>query len=122
WFAPGLLRGAWARGGGDGDRRGDVLLLRRIGIAATMLLAWAYSRQIAGSDALADVGAVSFSALATLVPALAFAVWRPQTPARAATVGIVVAFAVWVWVMVAQMWVAATGGDAGWVQSSAMGL
>src|SRR3546814_3320469 len=60
WFAPGLLRGAWSHGGDDGDRRGDVLLLRRVGIAATMLLAWAYSRQIAGSDALADVGAVSF--------------------------------------------------------------
>src|SRR5690606_16950142 len=122
WFAPGLLRGAWSRGGGDGDRRGDVLLLRRMGIAATMLLAWAYSRQIAGSDALADVGAVSFSALATLVPALAFAVWRPQTPARAATVGIVVAFAVWAWVMLAPMWVLATGGDTEWLQRGPLGL
>ena len=44
---------------------------------------------VAGSAALADVGAVSFSALATLAPALAFAVWRPQTPPRAAIVGIV---------------------------------
>lgn len=122
WFAPGLLRGAWSHGGDDGDRRGDVLLLRRVGIAATMLLAWAYSRQIAGSDALADVGAVSFSALATLVPALAFAVWRPQTPARAATVGIVVAFAVWAWVMLVPMWVAATGGDAGWLQRGPLGM
>src|SRR5690606_28988899 len=122
WFAPGLLRGAWSRGSGDGDRRGDVLLLRRIGIAATMLLAWAYSRQIAGSDALADVGAVSFSALATLVSALAFAVWRPQTPARAATVGIVVAFVVWAWVMLVPMWVAATGGDAQWLQRGPLAL
>lgn len=122
WFAPGLLRGAWSHGGDDGDRRGDVLLLRRVGIAATMLLAWAYSRQIAGSDALADVGAVSFSALATLVPALAFAVWRPQTPARAATAGIVVAFAVWAWVMLVPMWVAATGGDADWLQRGPLGL
>src|SRR3546814_14174908 len=31
WFAPGLLRGAWSHGGDDGDRRGDVLLLRRVG-------------------------------------------------------------------------------------------
>src|SRR3546814_7064386 len=54
WFAPGLLRGAWSHGGDDGDRRGDVLLLRRVGIAATMLLAWAYSRQIAGSDARSE--------------------------------------------------------------------
>src|SRR3546814_1169206 len=87
-----------------------------------MLLAWAYNRQIAGSDALADVGAVSFSALATLVPALAFAVWLPQTPARAATVGIVVAFAVWAWVMLVPMWVAATGGDTGWLQRGPLGM
>jgi Na+/proline symporter len=60
--------------------------------SAIMLLAWGYSRLVAGSEALADVGAVSFSALATLVPALAFAVWRPQTPARAVVAGIVAGF------------------------------
>ena len=77
WFAPGLLRGAWARNDGS-DLRGSVLALRRTGIVVIMLLAWAYSRLVAGSEALADVGAVSFSALATLTPALAFAVWRPR--------------------------------------------
>jgi signal transduction histidine kinase/Na+/proline symporter/CheY-like chemotaxis protein len=99
WFAPGLLRGAWKHGGA-GDLSRSVLALRRTGIVAVMLLAWAYSRVIAGSEALADVGAVSFSALATLAPALAFAVWRPQTPARAALVGILVAFATWAWILV----------------------
>src|SRR5690606_10455527 len=122
WFAPGLLRGAWSRGGEDGDRRGDVLLLRRVGIAATMLLAWIYSRQIAGSDALADVGAVSFSALATLVPALGFAVWRPQTPARAAIAGIVVAFVVWAWVMLVPMWAVATASEMQWLQRGPLGM
>ncbi len=92
WFAPGLLRGSWARGDG-GDRRGDLIRLRRAGIAAIMLLAWAYSRLVAGNEALADVGALSFSALATLAPVLAFAVWRPQTPPRAAIAGVVAAFA-----------------------------
>ena len=71
WFAPGLLRGAWSRGKG-GDRRGDLLLLRRGGILVIMLLAWAYSRFNSGNDALADIGAVSFSALGTLAPALGF--------------------------------------------------
>ena len=96
WLAPGLLRGAWARGDA-GDLRGNVLLLRRLGIAAIMLLAWAYSRSIAGNAALADVGALSFSALATLAPALGFAVWRTQTPPRAALVGMVAAFLTWAW-------------------------
>lgn len=97
-FAPGLLRGAWSRRD-VGDLSGSVLTLRRAGILAVILLAWAYSRVIAGSEALADVGAVSFSALATLTPALAFALWRPQTSARAATAGIVAGFVTWAWVL-----------------------
>ena len=96
WFAPGLLRGAWSRDKG-GDRRGDLLLLRRGGILVIMLLAWAYSRFNSGNDALADIGAVSFSALGTLAPALGFAVWRPQTPPRAAIIGIAAGFSAWAW-------------------------
>ena len=95
-------RAAWSRDDG-GDLRGAVLLLRRAGIVAIMLLAWMYGRVVAGSAALADVGAVSFSALATLAPALAFAVWRPQTPPRAAIAGIVAAFAVWAWCLLLPM-------------------
>ncbi|HEY4561068.1 MAG TPA: hypothetical protein VIG54_10050, partial [Lysobacter sp.] len=116
WFAPGLLRGAWNRSR-NGDLSGSVLALRRTGIVAVMLLAWAYSRVIAGSEALADVGAVSFSALATLAPALAFAVWRPQTPARAALVGVLVGFATWAWILVAP-----TLSDAAWLHEGPFGL
>ncbi|WP_462115685.1 SLC5/6 family protein, partial [Lysobacter xanthus] len=117
WFAPGLLRGAWGRREGD-DLSGSVLLLRRVGIVGVMLLAWAYSRVIAGNAALADVGAVSFSALATLAPALAFAVWRPQTPARAALVGILVGFATWAWVLVGPM----AWPEAAWLREGPFGI
>nr|WP_254696099.1 hypothetical protein [Lysobacter enzymogenes] len=106
WFAPNLLRGAWSR---NRDLRGRVLALRRAGIVAIMLLAWGYSRLIAGSEALADVGAVSFSAPATRAPALAFAVWRPQTPARAAIAGIAAGFAVWAWTLLLPMLFEARG-------------
>lgn len=102
WFAPGLLRGAWSRARG-GDRSGELLTLRRGGILVIMLLAWGYNRMIGGADALADVGAVSFSALGTLAPALGFAVWRPQTPPRAAIAGVVAAFFVWAWAMLLPM-------------------
>ncbi|KPN21442.1 hypothetical protein AO715_13035 [Xanthomonas sp. Mitacek01] len=102
WFAPGLLRGAWSRGDVD-DHRGALLLLRRAVIVAIMLLGWSYSRLVSGNEALADVGAVSFSALATLVPALGFAVLRPQTPPFAALVGVLAAFLAWAWVMLVPM-------------------
>ncbi|WP_372013141.1 PAS-domain containing protein [Pseudoxanthomonas sp. 10H] len=120
WFAPGLLRGAWSRDGG-GDRRGELIRLRRAGIAAIMLLAWAYSRLVAGSEALADVGALSFSALATLAPVLAFAVWRPQTPPRAAIAGVVAAFVTWAWVLLAPTLAAAGGIDAYWLDGGPLG-
>ncbi|WP_111268026.1 hybrid sensor histidine kinase/response regulator [Marilutibacter maris] len=129
WFAPGLLRGAWSRNDGS-DLRGRVLALRRAGIVVIMLLAWVYSRMVASNDALADVGAVSFSALATLAPALAFAVWRPQTPPRAAVAGVLAGFAVWAWVLLVPMFLAARGlspdwlseGPAGWRWLSPDGL
>ena len=115
WFAPGLLRGVWARGQGD-DHRGGLLLLRRVGIVAIMLLGWTYSRLVSGNEVLADVGAVSFSALATLAPALAFAVWRPQTPANAATAGILAGFAAWSWVMLVPTLIATVGADPAWLR------
>lgn len=121
WLAPGLLRGAWLRNSG-GDLRGVVLLLRRAGILAIMLLAWIYSRQVAGNDALADVGAVSFSALATLAPALAFAVWRPQTPARAVIAGIVVGFAFWCWALLVPVASEARGAASAWLQQGPYGI
>ena len=120
WFAPGLLRGAWARGQG-GDRSGDLLLLRRVGIVAIMLLGWADARLVSGSEALADVGAVSFSALATLAPALAFAVWRPQTPGSAATAGVLAGFAAWSWVMLVPMVAASAGVDPPWLRAGPFG-
>ncbi len=121
WFAPGLLRGSWSRNDGS-DLRGSVLALRRAGIVVIMLLAWAYSRLIAGNDALADVGAVSFSALATLAPALCFAVWRPQTPARAAVIGIAAGFVAWAWVLLLPMTMQVRGITAPWLDSGPFGL
>jgi len=111
WLAPGLLRGAWA--GGGGDLRGRVLWLRRAGIIVIVLLAWGYGRLVAGEDALADVGAVSFSALATLAPAVAVAAWLPNTPARAVTLGVLAGFAAWIWAMLLPIL-----GDAGWISSA----
>ncbi|MGN0859000.1 MAG: PAS-domain containing protein [Stenotrophomonas sp.] len=121
WFAPALLRGAWSRGG-EGDHRRQLLWLRRVVICLTMLMAWGYSRVIGDSDVLADIGAVSFSALATLLPVLGFALWRPQTSPRAAVAGVLAGFATWAWVLLlpnAQVlgWV-----QADWLQGGPWGI
>lgn len=121
WFTPGLLRGAWAAGRGGEDHRGALLALRRGGILAVMLMAWAYSRVIGGSETLADIGGVSFSALATLAPALFCAVWRTRTPAAAATWGVLAGFVAWAWVMVSPMLVELVGNDA-WLYAGPWGI
>jgi signal transduction histidine kinase len=121
WLTPLLLRGAW-RGEGERDLRGAVLRQRRFGILAIVLAAWAYSRAIAGSDALADIGAVSFSALAVLAPALGFAIWRPQTPPRAVLWGLVAAVAVWFWVLLLPLLLEAASMRPAWLLEGPLGL
>ncbi len=115
WMSP-----AWGRSGA-GDLRGMVLLLRRGGILAIMLLAWTYSRYIASNTALADVGALSFSALATLAPALAFAMWRPQTSPQAVTAGVVAGFLAWGWTLPLPLMLEATVGPPTWLQDGPWG-
>ena len=129
WLTPLWLRGPWApnrtSATASADLRGAVLVQRRIGILAIVLLAWGYGRLIAGSDALADVGALSFSALASLAPALGFALWRPQTPPRAVLLGIVVAVALWMWLLLVPVMVESLvqsrGVHAEWLRSGPWG-
>lgn len=107
WLTPLRARGDWP--GGEGDLRGAVLMQRRFAIAAVLLLAWGYSRMVGEHDALADIGALSFSALATLAPAVGFALWRPQTPAWTVIAGLLAGFAVWAWVLLVPALVDALG-------------
>ena len=127
WLTPLWLRGVWAPAARsdhsdhqpdlrEPDLRGAVLVQRRIGILAIVLLAWGYSRLIAGNDALADVGALSFSALGALAPALGFALWRPQTPPRAVLLGIAAAVSLWVWLLLVPVLAEARGLDAAWLR------
>ena len=96
WIAPRVVRTATP---GSGDLREAVLRHRRYAIAFVVLLAWAYSRAMVASEALADIGALSFSALALLAPAIVAAVYRPQLPARAVFGGLLVGIALWFWII-----------------------
>lgn len=121
WLTP-LLGQSWARGEGAGDLRGHVLLMRRIGIAAVLLLAWAYSRALAGSDALADIGAQSFSALGQLAPAVIAALYFPALPARAVILGLLGGVLVWAYVVLLPQAALAAGFDGAWLTAGPSGL
>lgn len=98
FIAPLRVRAGWGRDE-QGDLRGEVLNQRRAAILAVILLAWVYSRLLARNDALADIGAISFSALAGLAPALLAAVYRPQLGPRAVMGGLAVGTLVWLYVL-----------------------
>ncbi|GAB3039130.1 PAS domain-containing hybrid sensor histidine kinase/response regulator [Oleiagrimonas citrea] len=98
FVAPLLVRAGWGRGE-QGDLRREVLTQRRLAILAIVLLAWGYSRVLAGNDALADIGAISFSALAELAPATLVAIYRPQLGARAVGAGLLVGTLVWLYAL-----------------------
>ncbi len=121
WLAPLRVRGAWAQPGGR-SRRGEVLLQRRVAILAVVMLAWWYSRAIADNEALADIGALSFSALATLAPPLAFALWRPQTPPGVVLIGLLAAVAVWSWALLLPTLAPLFWPDAAWLHDGPFGI
>lgn len=96
FIAPLRVKAGWGRDERV-DLRGELLNHRRVAILVVILLAWAYSRVLASNEALADIGAISFSALAGLTPALLAAVYRPQLGPRAVMAGLAAGTLAWMY-------------------------
>jgi Na+/proline symporter/CheY-like chemotaxis protein/anti-sigma regulatory factor (Ser/Thr protein kinase) len=118
WLTPALLNRRWGRVSELGI---PVRQQRRVGIAVVLLLAYAYSRSIGVADALADIGALSFSGLAQLGPAVILAVYRPGLSPRAILAGILTGVAVWAYVLFLPLMLGAWGDPIGGVQGSPSG-
>lgn len=77
---------------------GFVLGVRRAAIVAITLLAYAYYR-VAGDDALASIGILSFAAVAQIAPAFfGGLIWRRGT-ALGASAGLATGFAIWAYTL-----------------------
>src|SRR5574337_182089 len=96
FIAPLRVRAGWGRDE-QGDLRGELLNHRRLAILVVIMLAWAYSRLLARNEALADIGAISFSALAGLTPAVLAAMYRPQFGPGAVMAGLAGGTVTWVY-------------------------
>ena len=118
WLAPLLVRRGWHAGGS----LADVRTQRRVGIALVLLLGYGYSRALGATDALADIGAQSFSALAQLAPAVLLALYRPQLPAHAIGTGIVVGVASWAYVLIVPLVAGALQSEPAWLQHGPYGI
>ncbi|MCP1727220.1 Na+/proline symporter/signal transduction histidine kinase/ActR/RegA family two-component response regulator [Natronospira proteinivora] len=119
WLTPALLRHA---GGREGKLPISVRTQRRLGILVVLLLAYGYSRALGVAEPLGDIGALSFSGLAQLAPAVVLAVYRPGLPDRAVLAGLIAGIAVWSYVLLVPLAVAALGWPAGWLMSGPLGL
>jgi signal transduction histidine kinase len=111
WLAPLTLRRHWLA---RDDLRAPVLVQRRVGIVFVLALAYAYSRALADNEALADIGAVSFSGLAQLAPAVILAVLKPGLPSRAVLAGLLTGVLVWSYVLLAPLAFRGASFDALW--------
>lgn len=89
WLGPLLLPRA------GGDLRLRVLWQRRAVIVAVLGAAYLYSRLIGASEALADVGAIAFAALAQLAPAVLAALYWPGASRRGVLAGLAAGSAMW---------------------------
>ncbi len=95
---PFILKQRFAAAAGRQDMSRLLLNIRRASILAIILLAYALYDKIEKST-LADIGLLSFAAIAQLAPAFFIGfVWRRAT-ARGAAAGIIAGFAVWAYTL-----------------------
>ena len=110
---PLLLRRRGERSAMHQNMGETLILIRRTAIFCVLGLAYAYYRMIGSSAALAQVGLLSFAAVAQFAPAFFGAmVWRRAT-ARGAMWGITIGFFVWLYTLLLPSF-----ADAGWIGRS----
>ncbi len=108
-----LRRGDPERGGHSPGLGRTLVMVRRLSIAAVLVLAYGYFRMIGSTAALAQVGLISFAAVAQFAPAFFGAmVWRRAT-ALGAMAGITAGTLVWFYTLFLPSFV-----DAGWIDHS----
>jgi Na+/proline symporter/CheY-like chemotaxis protein len=104
-----------------GDLRNRVLWHRRAVIVAVLATAYLYSRLIGASEALADVGAIAFAALAQLAPAVLAALYWPGASRRGVLAGLAVGSSTWAYTLLVPA-LAHGVGQSEWLAAGPFGL
>ena len=107
---PLLLRRQVERATVHQDMGETLILIRRLAIIFVLALAYAYYRMIGTSVALAQVGLISFAAVAQFAPAFFGGLMWKRATARGAMWGITAGFIVWVYTLLLPAF-----ADAGWI-------
>lgn len=107
---PLLLRRQVERATVHKDMGETLILIRRLAIIVVLAMAYAYYRMIGTSVALAQVGLLSFAAVAQFAPAFFGGLMWKRATARGAMWGITAGFLVWVYTLLLPAF-----ADAGWI-------
>jgi signal transduction histidine kinase len=92
---PVLLRQRWLRLNERPDLSGLLLSIRRVAIAAIMLLGYVYFRVAGEAYALVAIGLISFAAVAQFAPAILGGIYWKGATRSGAMAGLTAGFAVW---------------------------
>ena len=83
-----------------GEYARKILPIRRIVIAALLMLAFLYQQQMAGSRSLASIGMIAFSLVVQLLPAIVFGLYWKKGHAHGVYAGLLAGIFTWVlWLM-----------------------
>ncbi len=119
---PLLLRQGWLRLHQRRDLSGVLLGIRRLAIAAILLLGYVYFRVASEAYALVSIGLISFAAVAQFAPAvLGGLYWKGATRAGAVA-GLSAGFAVWVYTLALPSLAKSGWLPAGFLTSGPFGL
>jgi Na+/proline symporter/nitrogen-specific signal transduction histidine kinase len=92
---PVLLRQRWLRLDERPDLSGLLLAIRRLAIAAILILGYIYFRAAGEAYALVAIGLISFAAVAQFAPAILGGIYWKGATRAGATAGLLAGFGVW---------------------------
>ena len=103
------------------DMSGLLLNIRRASMLGIILLAYAFYDKI-GNASLAEIGLLSFTAIAQFAPAFFAGLVRRRATARGAVAGILVGFLVWAYTLLLPKLIEGTAVGAAFISDGPFGI
>ncbi|RCK45742.1 sensor histidine kinase [Thalassospira profundimaris] len=120
-IVPALLRIKPLRLTERDDLTGLLIFIRRASIVVVVFLGFAYYRSAGATDALAEIGLISFAATAQFIPIMIGGLYWKGGTKTGAQVGLVVGFALWAYTLLLPSLADSGWMDPAFIQNGAFG-
>ncbi len=118
---PLILKRPAMAGAGRADMSGFLLNIRRAVMLAIILAAYAFYDKI-GNASLAEIGLLSFTAIAQFAPAFFIGLFWRRATARGAAAGILAGFAIWAYTLLLPKLIGDMGAGAAFLKDGPFGI